>query len=158
MDINSTIDQTCLACCSSRQAYVCSPIYLAALTQSDSFSCSTPITGLSLLLHNQFSTSSLSTNENQNSFTTFTKTTESTLRLAANKSFGQKKEESLFPLKPTVESAISLNLCSLCPCDGLCIALFVRSIHFSDESSSVDCRDPFEGTIDRGECFYCSTV
>ena len=41
-----------------QQAYVCSPIYLAALTQSDSFSCSAPITGPSLLFHNQFSTSS----------------------------------------------------------------------------------------------------
>ena len=143
--------------CLVRCSLVCAAIYLAALTQSDSFSCSTPITGLSLLLHNQFS-SRLSTNENQNSFTTFTKTTESALRLPATKSFGQKKEESLFPLKPTVESATSLNLCSLCPCDGLCIALFVRSTHFSDESSSVDCRDPFEGTIDRWGMFSLQDI
>ena len=88
-------DMNFIKACLVRCSLVCAAIYLAALTQSDSFSCSTPITGLSLLLHNQFS-SRLSTNENQNSFTTFTKTTESTLRLAATKSFGQKKKKVCF--------------------------------------------------------------
>ena len=80
------------------------------------------------------------------------KATESTLRPTAAQSLG-KKRETLFRPKPNrwfIPSFIALfALIMDYALDGFEVYILY------DKSSGSNCRDPFEGTIDRGECFDC---